>query len=91
MNETIISDLIEELKYQQSKKFGGNTAEFDKTNTQNDWVAYIAAYAGRAAARVARNEREGCEFRANMIKVAALAISAINAYDKGYCPECTVG
>jgi hypothetical protein len=85
LNEAIIADLIEELKHQQSKKFGGNTAEFDKTNTQNDWVAYITAYAGRSSARVARNERESCEFRANMVKVAALAILAINAYDKGYC------
>jgi hypothetical protein len=82
---SILMDLDEELRYQKTKKFGGDTEEFDKTNTQNDWVAYISAYAGRASAKVARNEREGCEFRANMIKVAALAVSAISAYDKGYC------
>jgi len=79
----IIYSLDEELKHQQAKKFGGNTEEFDKTNTQNDWVAYITAFAGRAA-KVDRNTRDGCDFRANMVKVAALTISAINAYDKGY-------
>jgi len=78
-------ELETELLYQKTKKFGGNTEEFDKKNTKNDWVAYISAYAGRAAANVARNEREGCEFRASMLKVAALAISAIRSYDKGYC------
>ncbi len=80
----ILVDLDEELNYQKSKKFGGDTEEFDKTNSKNDWVSYITAYAGRAA-NVARNEREGCEFRCCMLKVAALAISAIKAHDKGYC------
>lgn len=59
--------------------------EFDKTNTKNDWVAYISAYAGRAAAKVARNEKEGQTFRENMVKVAALAQAAIEAHDAGYC------
>jgi hypothetical protein len=64
---------------------GGNTEEFDKGNSQNDWVAYVVAYAGRAAQKVARNEKEGQEFRANMVKVGALALAAIEAHDKGYC------
>jgi uncharacterized MAPEG superfamily protein len=84
LTKELAGELVDELLYQQNKKFGGNTEEFDKANTPNDWVAYVTAYAGRAAS-VARNEREGCEFRASMLKVAALAIAAINAYDQGYC------
>ena len=45
----------------------------------------IAAYVGRAADKVARNEKEGQTFRANMVKVAALALAAIEAHDSGYC------
>lgn len=60
-------------------------SEFDKTNSRNDWVAYISAYAGRAAAKVKRNERDGTEFRDMMVKVAALAQAAIEAHDAGYC------
>jgi hypothetical protein len=59
--------------------------DFDRTNTRNDWVAYVVAYAGRAAAKVFRNEREGLDFRTFMVKAAALALSAIRAHDRGYC------
>ena len=56
-------------------RHGGDTAECDKQNTSNDWVAYISTYAGRATAKV------GLNFRTNMIKVAALAVAAIEAFD----------
>ena len=52
----------------------------------NDWVAYITTYAGRAT-NAMRNLKDSCEFRPNIIKVAALAVAAlavaaIEAYDK---------
>lgn len=72
---------IQQERERQKKMF----TEFDKTNTQNDWVSYITAYAGRAAQKVRRNEVEGQSFRENMVKVAALAQAAIDAYDAGYC------
>lgn len=53
----------------------GNT-NTDNFNTPNDWVAYITSYAGRAA----DTYRNGCEnqsFRENLIKVAALCVSAL--------------
>lgn len=59
--------------------------EFDKTNTRNDWIAYISAYAGRASDKVLKNNRENQDFRDNMKKVAALAIAAMDAHDNGYC------
>lgn len=65
----------------QKEKF----AEFDKTNSKNDWVSYVAAYTGRAADRVARNEKEGQTFRTNMIKAAAICLAAVEAHDAGYC------
>lgn len=58
--------------------------EFDKQNSSNDWIAYIVAYTGRAARKVYRNDREHQYFRENIIKVAALCVAALEAYDKGY-------
>lgn len=79
MNNQALNDVLNERNKQKA-----SFTDFDKTNTQNDWVAYISAYAGRAADRVLRNQREGQGFRENMVKVAALAIAAIEANDAGY-------
>jgi len=51
----------------------------DSLNSKNDWAAYVTTYAGRA-----RDERIGEDFRRNMIKVAALAVAAIEACDREY-------
>lgn len=73
-----------ELDRQQELAFGNDTPSFDEGNSKNDWVSYISAYAGRAGSAF-RNEREEQDFRENMVKVAALAISAIRAHDAGHC------
>lgn len=79
--EKVIEDVIEERMRQKTT---GN-ADIDSSNTRNDWIAFINAYIGRSAARCFRNKREGQEFRANMVKAAALCVAAIEAHDKGYC------
>lgn len=81
-----VFDKIEEERDRQiALCLYGNTDDFDRTNTQNDWVAYIVAYAGRAAQKVFRNEKEGQTFEANITKVAALCVAALEAHKKGYC------
>lgn len=77
---TAVQDILTERAKQVE-----NFEDFDKSNTKNDWVSYISAYSGRAAAKVRRNEREGNDFRSNMVKAAALALAAVEAHDKGYC------
>lgn len=81
----VIADVQRELERQQSLAHGGDTDAFDRGNTRNDWIGYVSAYAGRAVDKCARNQREGQQFRENMVKVAALAIAAVRAHDKGYC------
>jgi len=58
----------------------------DAENTCNDWVAYICAYAGRGVDCYA-NQRECSSmydhFRKQMVKVAALAVAAVEAVDRG--------
>jgi hypothetical protein len=77
----IFTEISVERERQRSLKWGGNTDKFDAENSMNDWVAYITTYAGRAT-NAMRNLKDSCEFRPNMIKVAALAVAAIEAYDK---------
>ena len=81
-----VNDMLAERERQESLTFDNKpTDDFDRANTKNDWVAFICAYAGRASDKVARNQREGQGFRESMIKVAALALAAIEAHDKGWC------
>ena len=84
--ENILDEIRKERERQRSPKVHSvDIDEFDKSNSQNDWVAYISAYSGRAADKVDRNRRENQTFRENMIKVATLAVAALEAHDKGYC------
>jgi hypothetical protein len=82
-----VVDILQELDKVRNIKLsdGSSMEDFDRGNSQNDWIAYINAYTGRAAEKVFRNQRENCDFRSNMVKAAGLAIAAIEAYDKGYC------
>jgi hypothetical protein len=84
-----MDDILQQIKAERERQIalahGGDTDAFDKKNSRNDWIAYITAYAGDASDKVLKNERNGEDFRTNLVKVAALAIAAIEAHDKGYC------
>lgn len=82
---TVFDEVFQERSRQIGLAHGGNTEEFDKTNSRNDWIAYVNAYIGRAAQKCYRNEREGQQFRENMIKAAALCVAAVQAHDRNYC------
>jgi hypothetical protein len=87
--EHVRDDVFDGVRKERDRQIdlahGGDTEQFDKNNSANDWIAYINAYTGRAARKVYRNDREGQQFRENMIKAAALCIAAVEAHDKGYC------
>lgn len=72
----IYDKIREERERQEAIAYGGDTAAFDKTNTHNDWVSYITAYAGRAT-DCHRNERDQCDFSESLIKVGALVVAAL--------------
>lgn len=54
-----------------------NAATFDATNTVNDSIAIAAAYLGRAAQRMPRNERDGCSSQEMLVKAAAVLQAAL--------------
>ena len=79
--QRIYKEIDEEREYQDNK-WG---TENDNKNTPNDWIAYITAYNGKAY----RYPSDKDNFRKCMIKVAALAIAAIEACDRnnGFPPN----
>ena len=86
--QSVIDEIIAERErcVKHFDEQGTDIHDFDKYNSENDWVSYICCYAGRAADKVHSNDNENpMRFRSNMIKVANLAIAAVQAFDEGYC------
>ena len=71
--DKVLDDIRAERAY-QDKTWGGSG--FDDTQTADDWQKYLLEYSqgeGRAAGR---------DFRTRMVKTAALAVAAIESYDR---------
>ena len=69
VRQNLYVEIENELEYAR-KQWG---REFDSKNTLNDWVAYIVMYAGDAA----KIKTSPSEAEQKLIKVAGLAISAL--------------
>lgn len=69
----ILDEIMQERAYQEAK---WGTA-FDNNNTLNDWSAYISRYLGQAT--FAQTHEES---RRQFVKVATLALAAIESYDR---------
>lgn len=77
LREHIFVDINGEREYQIAK--WGN--EFDAKNTPNDWVAYISKYLGQTVTMPFNED----VFRTQMLKVAALAVAALE--QETYAPR----
>ena len=71
--DEIFSEIKAERKFQDSK---WGTA-FDDKNTANDWTAYINEYNGYSSTPLNPEL-----WRKRMIKVAAIAVAAIETFDR---------
>lgn len=77
--EAVINDILKERAYQAS--IWG--VEFDNKNTATDWFSYIEEYNHKAV--IALDDKV---WRNQMIKVASLAVAAVEAFDRnGNLPE----
>jgi len=83
MRDKIFGEINAERDY-QDEKWG---SEFDNSNTLNDWATYITIYLGHAANMDNINDSE--TQRSHMLKVAALAVAALETFDrnKGFAPR----
>lgn len=75
--ENIIKSIVAERQYQEAK--WGN--DFDDTNTNSQWANYISHYANRNLIGVKADQSDEA-FRESMVKVATLAVAAIQALDR---------
>ena len=71
----IFDEITAERKH-QDKKWGGPT--HDDHHTSHDWVAYITRHLGRTVTWPLDKEA----FRYQMVRVAALAVAAIEWVDR---------
>lgn len=70
-------DLIQaELAHQAAR---ADVQAVEAHNSRNDRIAVALAYLGRASAGVIRNEREGHDPKAMLVKAAAVLVAAIEA------------
>jgi hypothetical protein len=82
LSSAIVQSIIQERLY-QLKRWGNG---FDDTHRQNDWIAFITAYAARGMDPKDCNLKDTFHsptaFRTAMVKVATLAVAAIEAVDR---------
>lgn len=77
--ELVFDDIAEERAYQLAK-WGGQ--EHDDSHSIRDWITYLLAYLGRAGSRETDWGRNIPKVRELFIKVAALAVAAVEAIDR---------
>jgi hypothetical protein len=74
---------IQEERNAQIARWGN---DFDDTHTQNDWVAFITSYAGKAMRKMPGEEGQQYPdpdgFCSAMVKVGALAFAALEAVQR---------
>jgi len=74
-----LNEIAVERQY-QDEMWG---SEFDDKNTVNDWITYMARYASNAGTATPAGQRVA------LVKVAALAVAAVEAFDRneGFPPR----
>jgi chaperone required for assembly of F1-ATPase len=81
IREAILNEITNERLYQEEK--WGNTTD-DTVNTPNDFVSYIGAYSTKwfPGGFPPYTEETVANFRKSMMKVAALAVAAVESVDR---------
>jgi len=80
----IMREILAERERQIRLATVGTEDDFDKRNFQDDWSAYLCAYAGRATETMRRKKDECPMPRGVLVAIGAWALAAIEAYDTFY-------
>lgn len=78
MSSPFTAPVLEEIKAERDYQDRHWGPDFDDKNTLNDWVTYITQYCARASSF--QTSPNGQRFA--MVKVAALAVAACEAFDR---------
>jgi len=74
------ADILDQIVAERERQDGLWGDSFDDRNTLNDWCAYLMIYAARAAGM--ENVGKVAEQRLALLKVASLAVAAIETLDR---------
>lgn len=78
--EVIMHDVLHE-RVAQDKQWGGQ--DHDDEHLEDDWCHYIAKQNARALTVAMSSKQESLdEYRSRMVKIAALAIAALESFDR---------
>jgi len=80
VKRSAIYEEIENERRRQDEQWGG--PEHDDNNNVRDWVTFIVAYLGKAVNRNSDWGRKLSISRVALIKVAALCVAAVEAFDR---------
>ncbi len=69
---------IEQERYRQDKQWGGSN--HDDKHGENDWLVILMRHLGLAANDEAEEVPE--RFRRQLVRVAAIALAALESYDR---------
>lgn len=72
--------IFEQIEAERAYQDGKWGVAFDDANTLNDWTTYIVGYAYRGAAMENKDNKQAQ--RAALVKVAAIAVAALEAFDR---------
>ena len=80
--ESILAEVSAERDYQDSR-FGGAEVD-DRENGFMEWVGYVAKYSTSwfPGGFAPWSNETGLAFRKSMVKVAALAVAAVEQFDR---------
>jgi len=81
----VVTSVYAEIKAERDYQDGKWGHGFDDKNTVNDWMTYINIYGSKATTMGATKEEQ----RKQMLKVAAIAVAACEAFDRnnGFAPR----
>lgn len=75
--EEITKLVEEERNRQKALSHGGDTDDFDKTLSANDFLSLANSYLGRATQKSFRNKRENQSYQDNIIKAITLLYASL--------------
>jgi beta-xylosidase len=75
--DTILRDIADE-RFAQDSKWGG--AAHDDTHSRHDWIDLIDHHLDRCIGLVNNHDHVG--YRKQLIRVAALAVAAVESFDR---------
>ena len=81
MSKQVIYKDISDERARQDTKWGGR--KHDDKHSKHEWLGYIREHTYKAEKEGIYGKGDGEAYRKRLVEVAALAVAAIESYDRG--------